>query len=351
MGACASKFQVLKAAAAPPEDVASRDLSAAEEIVGQDVPTTLGLVPENDQPKRQMLGHLFKQNEGDAGAAKNNIKQSLEVDLEDRAKVEQPQENENTRSVTDTAAKDIDSGLENKGLEEEKKALEVESVSQYVETEASPLKAPEENPVDTAAETDESLEEVENQGPEKPDEIRNKAVEKSGLNREQLESHRVEDSTLIEKGIEEKPEAELTLVVELETPEAEKLNKEKQQAEATKSNVPGMGKSDGQKPSAEEDRVRKQGDQAEAQVPEGERVAEDGHNLDSEAKEEKPEEKTPEPMEQEMAAEKPQTKVVAKPATEKKMEDGKLAATAEKGADSQQQQPEQASTQGESSSS
>lgn len=58
MGACASKFKVLKSAgdADPPEDMASRDLKPAEDLVKDtETPATV-----DDEPKRQMLGNLLK---------------------------------------------------------------------------------------------------------------------------------------------------------------------------------------------------------------------------------------------------------------------------------------------------
>ncbi|KAH6796732.1 hypothetical protein C2S52_021286 [Perilla frutescens var. hirtella] len=74
MGACASKFTVLKnaAAAAPPPDVKqeveSREVNLVEEVAvnKDDAPAV-----EDDANRRQSLGHLLKENEGKKGSAED----------------------------------------------------------------------------------------------------------------------------------------------------------------------------------------------------------------------------------------------------------------------------------------
>lgn len=60
MGACASKFRVLKSAAdaAPPEEVGSRDVNLAENLDKKDGKSE---VPATDESKRQLLGNLLKE--------------------------------------------------------------------------------------------------------------------------------------------------------------------------------------------------------------------------------------------------------------------------------------------------
>ncbi|XP_073063875.1 uncharacterized protein [Primulina eburnea] len=95
MGACASRFNVLKNSCdAPPPSVTKEEDTAA--VVGEEVEEKDEGLVADDEAKHQSLGQmLIQENEGGKGLVKNDCKASVELEQEDA----EPRGNETLKSL------------------------------------------------------------------------------------------------------------------------------------------------------------------------------------------------------------------------------------------------------------